>query len=140
MHSSRAERAFTLIELLLAMACLATVLGFAGALIIKSMQLSAKAGRVEAALAGATRTLERMGKDVRASEGARLKEGSLVTAGASYSLKEGSLFRGKDLVCRDLSKVEFRVKAGGRLVECAVELAPFPGKPLYGAWCARGAR
>ena len=138
MRSSRAENGFTLMEILLAMACLAVVLSFAGVLIIKSMKISTRAARLESALAGATRALERMGKDVRASRGARVEGGSLVLRGVSYSFRDGGLFRGKDLVCRDLSKVEFRLKAEGRLVECAVELAPLPGKPLYCAWCARG--
>ena len=138
MRSSRAEDGFALIELLVAMACLATVLGFAFALVIKSMDVSSKAGRLESALAGAARALERIGKDVRASGGARLEKGSLILRGATYSFKDGGLFRGKDLVCRDLHEVRFRVGAAGGLVECAIEPAAIPGKPLYGGWCARG--
>lgn len=140
MRSSRADDGFSIIEMLVAMTLLTTVLGFACALVIKSMEISARAGRLESALAGATRALERIGKDVRASKGARVQGGRLVLGGASYAFSDGGLFRGKDLVCRDLSRVEFRLRAGGRLVECSVELAASPGKPLYGAWCATGGR
>jgi len=138
MRSCRADDGFSLMEMLVALVLLAAVLGFASVLVIKSMEISARAGRLESALAGATRALERIGKDVRASEGARLQGEKLVLRGASYSFRDGGLFRGSDLVCRDLSKVGFRLKMGGELVECVGELAAAPGKPLYGAWCARG--